>query len=75
MGELVKGCVIFQGTDRILPGTFPAMLSINAKGSRSSKGKCYNSRLCSKGVYIMFVKVVSQTKWFNFTFSFLFDYL
>ncbi|KAF3815866.1 hypothetical protein GH733_015986 [Mirounga leonina] len=42
MGELVKGCVIFQGTDRILPGTFPAMLSINAKDSRSSKGKCYS---------------------------------
>ncbi|ELK03194.1 Mitogen-activated protein kinase 9 [Pteropus alecto] len=41
MGELVKGCVIFQGTDRILPGTFPAMLPINAKGSRSAKGKCH----------------------------------
>lgn len=49
MGELVKGCVIFQGTDRILPGTFPAMLSINTKGSRSAKGKCCNSRLCFKG--------------------------
>lgn len=75
MGELVKGCVIFQGTDRILPGTFPAMLSIDAKGSRSSSGECHTSRLCPEGVYIMLVKLVSQTKWFNFMFSFSLDYI
>lgn len=75
MGELVKGCVIFQGTDRILPGTFLAVLSINAEASRSSKGKCCTCRLYPGVVFIMFVKLASQTKWFNFMFSFSLDYL
>lgn len=55
------------------PGTFPAMFSINTKGSRSSKGKCRNSRLYSKEVLIIFVKLVSQIKWLNFMFSLLLD--
>ena len=53
------------------PGTFPAMFSINTKGNRSSKGKCRNSRLYSKEVLIIFVKLVSQIKWLNFMFSLL----
>jgi hypothetical protein len=33
MGELVKGCVIFQGTDRILPQDLDPGHAFHTKGS------------------------------------------